>query len=81
MERDNVDTTIVRYYQMRGRLPDLNNDVLLGESSNFASNHHHIDLRLNQGEYHIYLVGIDRAGNQSIPSRVKQVTMVDERNK
>jgi len=76
-----VDTTIVRYYQMRGRIPDLNNDVLLGESSNFAYNHHYIDLHLDPGEYHIYLVGIDRAGNQSRPSRVKQVTMVDGKGK
>lgn len=77
MARLPIDTVRVRYYNMLGREPDLRVDTLLGEASNFPSDEHQVTLQLSPGVYFLYTVGIDLAGNQSNPSVIVRIIVVD----
>ena len=79
--RDNIDTIKVLYYHMRGREPDMVRDTLLGESTDFSGSEHRIDIALSPGDYKLYTVGIDLAGNMSRPSRVTEFKMVAGKGK
>ena len=74
-----ADTLKVKYFQMLGREPDPNRDILLGEDSSVQTGKHAMDFPLEPGVYSIYLIGVDKAGNVSKASRPVRIEIKNKK--
>lgn len=73
-----VDAVKVLYYKMLGSTPNPGTDTLLGMDTSVETGNHSITLNLSAGIYKVYMVAVDRAGNESNPSQPVTFEMQSE---